>query len=83
MPVSTAFDFASRCAEFTASPCLAPILPSILHKFISKSHTMDPQTQLDIASLSDADKKELNQVLTNEAQKSNVQQGKLLLGVSN
>lgn len=39
---------------------------------------MDPQTQLDIANLSDADKKELNQALTNEAQKSTIQQGKLL-----
>lgn len=37
---------------------------------------MDPQTQLDISNLSDADKKDLNQVLTNEAQKSNIQQGK-------
>jgi hypothetical protein len=37
---------------------------------------MDPQTQVDISSLSDADKKELNAVLTNEAQKSNIQQGK-------
>lgn len=37
---------------------------------------MDPQTQVDISSLSDADKKELNAVLTNEAQKSSVQQGK-------
>jgi import inner membrane translocase subunit TIM8 len=35
---------------------------------------MDPQTQVDISSLSDADKKELNAVLTNEAQKSNIQQ---------
>jgi len=37
---------------------------------------MDPQTQVDISSLSDADKKELNAVLTNEAQKSSIQQGK-------
>ncbi|KAJ5081394.1 mitochondrial import inner membrane translocase subunit Tim8 [Penicillium alfredii] len=35
---------------------------------------MDPQTQVDISKLSDADKKELNQVLTNEAQKSTIQQ---------
>lgn len=41
---------------------------------------MDPQTQLDIANLSDADKKDLNQVLTNEAQKSNIQQGKFSSG---
>ncbi|KAF7592599.1 Mitochondrial import inner membrane translocase subunit tim8 [Aspergillus hancockii] len=30
--------------------------------------------QLDVSKLSDADKKELNQILTNEAQKSNIQQ---------
>lgn len=40
---------------------------------------MDPQTQLDISSLSDADKKDLNTILTNEAQKSNIQQGKSLV----
>lgn len=38
---------------------------------------MDPQTQLDLSNLSDADKKELNQALTNEAQKSTIQQGTL------
>ncbi|KAE8147373.1 Tim10/DDP family zinc finger-domain-containing protein [Aspergillus avenaceus] len=30
--------------------------------------------QIDVSKLSDADKKELNQILTNEAQKSNIQQ---------
>ncbi|BCR83819.1 Tim10/DDP family zinc finger protein [Aspergillus chevalieri] len=35
---------------------------------------MDPTAQLDLSKLSDADKKELNQFLTNEAQKSNIQQ---------
>lgn len=36
---------------------------------------MDPsQAQLDLSKLSDADKKELNQFLNNEAQKSNIQQ---------
>jgi hypothetical protein len=43
--------------------------------FPSNRATMDPQTQVDISSLSDADKKELNTVLTNEAQKSSIQQG--------
>lgn len=37
---------------------------------------MDPTAQLDLSKLSDADKKELNQFLTNEAQKSNIQQSK-------
>lgn len=37
---------------------------------------MDPSTQLDLSKLSDADKKELNQFLNNEAQKSNIQQSK-------
>ncbi|OJJ48777.1 hypothetical protein ASPZODRAFT_129081 [Penicilliopsis zonata CBS 506.65] len=32
------------------------------------------QAQVDISKLSDADKKELNQILTNEAQKSSIQQ---------
>lgn len=35
---------------------------------------MDPQTQVDLSKLSDADKKELNQFLTQEAQKTNIQQ---------
>ncbi|KAI9924351.1 hypothetical protein ASPWEDRAFT_34823 [Aspergillus wentii DTO 134E9] len=35
---------------------------------------MDSQPQIDISKLSDADKKELNQFLTSEAQKSNIQQ---------
>jgi import inner membrane translocase subunit TIM8 len=37
---------------------------------------MDPQTQNDIAKLSDADRKELTQFLENEAQRSNIQQSK-------
>lgn len=39
---------------------------------------MDPQTQLDLSKLSDADKKELNLFLTQEAQKSNIQQSMFL-----
>ncbi|CAL5874122.1 uncharacterized protein PFLUO_LOCUS8409 [Penicillium psychrofluorescens] len=35
---------------------------------------MDPQSQVDISKLSETDKKELNQILSNEAQKSNIQQ---------
>ncbi|PKY05361.1 hypothetical protein P168DRAFT_249885 [Aspergillus campestris IBT 28561] len=35
---------------------------------------MDPQQQVDISKLSDADKKELNQFLTSAAQKSQIQQ---------
>ena len=39
--------------------------------------TMDPsQAQLDLSKLSDTDKKELNQFLNNEAQKTNIQQSK-------
>ncbi|EAW24170.1 mitochondrial import inner membrane translocase subunit tim8 [Aspergillus pseudoviridinutans] len=38
---------------------------------------MDPQTQNDIAKLSDADRKELTQFLENEAQRSNIQQSRL------
>lgn len=37
-------------------------------------YKMDPQTQVDLSKLSDADKKELNQFLTQEAQKTNIQQ---------
>lgn len=36
---------------------------------------MDPQTQADVSKLNDADKKELQQLLVNESQKANVQQG--------
>ncbi|BDD61958.1 Mitochondrial import inner membrane translocase subunit tim8 [Monascus purpureus] len=35
---------------------------------------MDAQPQIDISKLSDADKRELNQFLENEAQKTNIQQ---------
>lgn len=37
---------------------------------------MDAQPQIDISKLSDADKRELNQFLENEAQKTNIQQSK-------
>lgn len=37
---------------------------------------MDPQTQMELSKLNDADKKELNQILANEAQKSNIQTSK-------
>lgn len=37
---------------------------------------MDGQSQIDISKLNAADRKELNQFLTNEAQKSNIQQSK-------
>ncbi|THC87894.1 hypothetical protein EYZ11_012660 [Aspergillus tanneri] len=35
---------------------------------------MDQASQLDVSKLSDGDKKELSQFLTNEAQKSSIQQ---------
>jgi hypothetical protein len=70
VPNSTAFDFASNCTA-KLRPARLPLLLSI----ILNHATMDPQTQVDISSLSDADKKELNAVLTNEAQKSSIQQG--------
>jgi hypothetical protein len=38
---------------------------------------MDSQAQIDISKLSASDRKELNQFLTNEAQKSNIQQSEL------
>lgn len=37
---------------------------------------MDSQAQLELSKLSDSDKKELQQVLANETQKSNIQQSK-------
>lgn len=40
---------------------------------------MDPQ--IDLSQLSDSDKKELNQLITNEAQKSSIQQSKLSLNL--
>jgi hypothetical protein len=43
---------------------------------LSLVEKMDPQTQNDIAKLSDADRKELTQFLENEAQRSNIQQSK-------
>lgn len=36
---------------------------------------MDPQTQMDISNLSEADKKDLSQILQNESQKTTIQQG--------
>lgn len=38
---------------------------------------MDPQTQMDISNLSEADKKDLSQILQNESQKTTIQQCKL------
>ncbi|KAJ5414491.1 hypothetical protein N7509_001118 [Penicillium cosmopolitanum] len=35
---------------------------------------MDPQTQMDISNLSEADKKDLSQILQNESQKTTIQQ---------
>lgn len=35
---------------------------------------MDPQSQLDLSKLNDSDKKELNQILSSEAQKATLQQ---------
>lgn len=43
---------------------------------------MDSQAQIDISKLSASDRKELNQFLTNEAQKSNIQQSKFCLSHS-
>lgn len=39
------------------------------------------EQQLDLTKLTDSDKKELNQVLTNEAQKSNIQQSELSISI--
>lgn len=59
--------------------CLAVILFSVSH-FTSIAtrifYTVIMEQQLDLTKLSESDKKELNQVLTNEAQKSNIQQSK-------
>jgi hypothetical protein len=38
---------------------------------------MDPQTQMDISNLSEADKKDLSQILQNESQKTTIQQCEL------
>lgn len=40
------------------------------------------EQQLDLTKLSESDKKELNQVLTNEAQKSNIQQSECSIFLS-
>jgi hypothetical protein len=40
---------------------------------------MDPQTQMDISNLSEADKKDLSQILQNESQKTTIQQCELAL----
>lgn len=40
------------------------------------------EQQLDLTKLSESDKKELNQVLTNEAQKSNIQQSEWFIFLS-
>lgn len=57
-----------------------PISPQLLHTRIS--YTVIMEQQLDLTKLSDNDKKELNQVLTNEAQKSNIQQSECSIFLS-
>lgn len=65
--------------------CFAVISFSVSH-FTSIatriSYTAIMEQQLDLTKLSDSDKKELNQVLTNEAQKSNIQQSECSIFLS-
>jgi hypothetical protein len=79
VPLSTAFDFELRTYPPATVHRPAVILLSISH-FTSIatriSYTAIMEQQLDLTKLSESDKKELNQVLTNEAQKSNIQQSK-------
>lgn len=64
VPVVTAFDFdLGGPPNSSAAPLLSSPITII---------TMEQN--IDLTKLSDTDKKELNQVLTNEAQKSNIQQ---------
>lgn len=80
VPGDTAFDFAPE--HFHLRMLYSSSSPSFLdyHLLYSPSphisHNMDPQTQVDLSKLNEADKKELNVVLANEAQKSNIQQSK-------
>lgn len=80
VPGDTAFDFAPE--HFHLRVLDSSSFPSFLDYHLSytptphKSHKMDPQTQVDLSKLNEADKKELNVVLANEAQKSNIQQSK-------
>jgi hypothetical protein len=79
VPGYTAFDFELRSSSATQH-CLAAISFSSHFTSIATriSHTTIMEQQLDLTKLSESDKKELNQVLTNEAQKSNIQQSKYL-----
>jgi hypothetical protein len=52
------------------------LLPQVLFNPTAKM-----EQQLDLTKLNDNDKKELNQVLTNEAQKSNIQQSECLFSI--
>jgi import inner membrane translocase subunit TIM8 len=80
VPGDTAFVFAPEhfnlrrpySSSSASSFNLHPSYSSSPHKY----DKMDPQTQADLSKLNEADKKELNMVLANEAQKSNIQQSK-------
>lgn len=80
VPGDTAFDFAPE--HFHLRMLYSSSSPSSLDYHLPytpsshKSDKMDPQTQVDLSKLNEADKKELNMVLANEAQKSNIQQSK-------
>jgi hypothetical protein len=64
--LSTFILIPSHLSTYNTSPSFDPSNP--------KTTTMDPSTQLDPSKLSETDKKELNQFISNEAQKSTIQQ---------
>jgi hypothetical protein len=66
VPGVTAFDFERPYGVY---PDETTYLLVIIH-----NHHITMEQNIDLTKLSDNDKKELNQVLTNEAQKSNIQQ---------
>lgn len=87
LPVPTALNlrrpFSSFRVSQTASvqrvqrrPQIIYHLPFYLlsHIYPLNSDKMDPQTQMDISNLSEADKKDLSQILQNESQKTTIQQ---------
>lgn len=89
MPDQTAFGLDSHSSWFslhcsnsnstTFSIAFSTTSPPIEYQ---TQFTMDPQAQLELSKLSDADKRELNQILTSEAQKSSIQQSECYLNLS-
>lgn len=76
--------FGMRCWGISSASLLKPLqffyypITSTYTRQSTRNHFPEIRMdqQLDVSKLSEADKKELNQILTNEAQKSNIQQSK-------